>query len=414
MSVMAATRAHLALLVFAAAACGPGSYGEFRTQLVDASCHWAKRCGYVGARDRAACPVEDLLLIFHDAPSNRAVPGAIDVPASIDAGRMRYDSVHAQDCLDAIAGAPCDVPHAVRQRGLSCNAVIGANTETDRPCWGDLECTGGICVREPGCAGTCGNFASPGASCLDATDAVLSLRCDPTVGYCAPASPGEATTCQRKKGEGQPCSENRECLFGWTCRKGTCVTPIELGEGEACGGEDPCTDGSYCEPTSLLCAKQHKRGEACTDRFACMDGLACLGLVAIDPMGMPTPVTTPGVCGDWLDVGMACTALGGDPEPSITGCPSLSQTCTGGVCTAKDSPAGLGESCAATACRTGLACDGRMHCDYTRAIFGDCAYERASLCAGGLVCGGGDADMGKPATTCLPPDPLACFQPVAS
>ncbi len=412
MAALPLTRALLGLLGLACAACGPGSYVEFRAQLVDASCHWAKRCGYVGASDRAACPIEDLLASFHDSALDRSMPGAIDVAASIEAGRMRYDSVHAQECLDAISGAPCDDVHARRTRELACNAVVGANTETDSPCWTDIECTGGICVHQPGCAGSCGNYASPGAPCVDSEDAVLAMRCDPTVGYCGPANIGDPPTCQRKKGEGQACLENRECLFGWTCRTGTCVEPIEVGEGEACGGIDPCGDGLYCEPSTLRCATQHKRTEPCSSRVGCDDGLACLGLVAVDPMGVPTAAQTAGVCGDWLDVGMACTSRGGDPEPSITGCPSLSQRCDRGVCASHLTVAGPGDSCASAACDKGLACNALSRCDFTRAIFGDCRRDRAPLCELGLVCAG--ADLGPGGGTCMPPDALACFVPVAS
>src|SRR5688572_10925761 len=89
----------LLALALTAAACGPGSYGELRDELVGASCEWARRCGYVGASDRASCPVDDSLSIFHDTTMERAAPSAVDVPATIEAGRMRYDSVNADGCL---------------------------------------------------------------------------------------------------------------------------------------------------------------------------------------------------------------------------------------------------------------------------------------------------------------------------
>ncbi len=402
------------VLMVACAACGPGSYRDFRSQLTDASCTWAKRCGYVGQLDRAACPVEDLLVIFRDSESYRSAPGAIDVVASIEAGRMRYDSVRAQECLDAIADSPCDEIHAALERGLACNAVIASNTETDRPCWTDRECTGGICVSGPGCAGACGHYASPGAPCMDTDTAPLAFLCDPTIAYCGPAEPGAAPSCRGKRGEGHACAENRECLFGWTCRKSVCTEPIEVGDGEPCGGVDPCANGLYCEPSSLACARQHKRGEPCTDRQGCEDGLACLGLVPVEHNGIPTPVSTPGVCGDWLDLGMKCTSVSADPEASITGCPTISQVCTDGVCAKKVSTAGLGESCASLACRTGLACNAAQKCDYTLAIFGDCSRDRSTLCEPGLVCTGTDKELGTGKGSCLPPDVLACFLPVES
>ena len=123
-------------------------------------------------------------------------------------------------------------------------------------------------------------------------------------------------------------------------------------------------------------------------------------------------MSTPGVCGDWLDLGAPCSAVG------LAGCPASSQTCQAGVCRAIDAtlarPVGLGESCAERPCQDGLGCDERMRCGWRLASLGDCGRERAMLCEPGLVCTATGTDTFERPGQCLPPEVPACFVATSS
>jgi hypothetical protein len=391
---------HRAVLVVALSttACGPGSYRDFRDQLVGAVCDWGERCGQVDKSDRARCPLDPVLAIFHDSVADHMMPGAVDIAASIDAGRMRYDSVNAQSCLDAVSGAPCDPMLAQRKIGLGCNAVVAPHTETDRACWGDAECTGGVCARAPGCAGQCTAWANFGDPCTDADSAPAKMRCDPTVAFCGPLAQNGDPICQQKKPQGATCDDTRECFFNWTCTQGTCQDPFELGENEACGGAAPCNANTYCDPNSGTCRPHHQKGETCNTSLACEDGLACQGLV-LDDAGQ---VVENGICTPWLHAGAACA----QPSPSgISGCP-VSAPCAGGTCTASTSLASRGDDCSQRACGPALGCDMQKRCDFVAEVFGDCGGDRATLCDPMLTC------MVKGAEgNCVPPDAPMCFFP---
>ena len=273
----------------------------------------------------ARCAIDDVLRTFHDSIGDHQVPGAIDVVASIDAGRMRYDQVNAQTCLDAISSAPCEPVLATRRIALCCNAVVAPHTETDRPCWGDAECTGGVCARAPGCAGICAAYATYGDPCIDSMMAPAAMRCDPSVAYCGTPSPGADPICQQKKPEGADCSDTIECSFNWTCRLGVCTDPRELDNDAACGGTDPCNEDAYCNTTTGLCEARHALGEGCASPYGCQDNLACIGFQS-DGMGN---VVAGGVCGAWLQPGAACTQA---TPSTVSGC-TADAPCTAGACT---------------------------------------------------------------------------------
>jgi hypothetical protein len=394
----------LAVTLLALAGCGPGSYREFRDQLVGAACDRAERCGQVARGDRAHCGVDDVLRIFHDSISDHSVPGAIDVPGSIDGGRMRYDSVNAQSCLDAVSGAPCEPMLAARRIGLGCNAAVAAHTETDRPCWGDPECTGGVCARAAGCAGICAAYASYGDPCLDSMLAPAAMRCDPTVAFCAPPSPGADPICQQKKPSGSDCTDTVQCSFNWTCRLGKCTDPKELSENEACGGTDPCDDSTFCNPVTGRCEKHHRQGEACTSAYGCEDRLGCLGL-ATDGTGA---VLTAGSCTPWLLPGAACSA---PTATTISGCPDTTP-CIADACTPIEMVAARDEDCSLKSCGPGLACNAQKRCDFGSAVFGDCGGDRSTLCDPSLTCMSTSTSYDKPGV-CVPIGAPACFQPAS-
>ena len=374
----------LAVCALVATACGPGSYAEFRDQLVDASWHRAQRCGYAGRADRFACHTDDVLAVLHDSATDRAAPDALDVQAAIAAHRLGYDSVDAQRCLDAVSSAPCDPVLAARTQGQICNVVVRPRVAAGEHCASDLECEGGACLHEPSCAGTCIAYAGYGAACGDDASPSVAQRCDPTVAWCD-------GTCQPKRAKGKVCGADRECAVGYACVAGHCADPVTLEDGAACGGGDPCKRGRACNPVSRRCEKQLQRGLPCDSALACQDGLACVGLAA----------GTRGLCADWQDAGAACSATG------QSGCP-LTQACESGVCVAPAVVPYAGERCVTGPCAIGLGCNLLQVCDWLRPRGGNCGGTASTLCEPGLVCSQYGEDLGVSPGVCTPAMPVEC------
>jgi hypothetical protein len=120
-------------IVMLCAACGPSSYSDFRSQLQNAACAWAVRCGVAGAGEPAACPTEDVLSLLHDSAIDRGAPGAIDINGDHSEGRFGYDSINAQSCLDAVRSSPCDPALALSKRLIPCSVVLAAKVENGAP-----------------------------------------------------------------------------------------------------------------------------------------------------------------------------------------------------------------------------------------------------------------------------------------
>ena len=379
-----------------AVGCGPSSFDDFRNQLVDKWCTRQVRCGAIGASERVNCapPVEIL-----DAIS----PSGVDVVAALKAGRMRFVSSGAQDCLDAVNGAPCDNDVLAGRAADRCHDVVQPNLEPGKTCLGRGECVGGACVPDKtGCSGTCTAFGPPGHPC-DSSGA-LETSCDQTVQYCGVQSeapdlgapdggaPPPTRVCLRHRSEGDKCFRDEECPFGLVCLE-TCRRLPSLSKGDVCGSPGTlCTDDTYCDATSH-CVVRLGAGAPCGYSLACKDRLACVGFQPSTPM-MPA---VNGSCQAWLDVGAACTST---QVSSATGCPSdtscgdprrgppppgTSATCQSFSTTSR---AGLNQPCAsASDCTDGLACDG-TRCRFALGLGGDCSGANASLCAPALSCDG--------------------------
>lgn len=369
------------VVLLLACACGPGSYEDFRNQLVDSSCARARRCGYAGHGERASCRTDDVLALLHDAAADRAAPDALDLPASIGEGRLGYDAVNAQRCLDAVASAPCDPVLATRSQGRSCDVVVRPRAATSETCTSDLECEGGVCLHEPSCAGTCVPYASYGAPCGTGD---VAHTCDPTVAWCD-------GTCRPKQGKGKACGSDVECAVGLACIVGRCADPVALDDGALCGDGDPCRSGRSCDPGTRRCTKQLRRGMACASANACQDGLACRGLEG----------STPGTCTDWQDVGSSCSTTG------VSGCPA-SQACVGGVCMAPAPVPYTAERCVTATCAAGLGCNLLQVCDWLRPRAGTCSGAAATLCEPPLVCSKYGDDLGVGPGGCTVTDVASC------
>lgn len=369
------------VVLLLACACGPGSYEDFRNQLVDSSCTRARRCGHAGRGERQSCGTDDVLTLLHDSATDRAGADALDLPASIAEGRLGYDPVNAQRCLDAVSSAPCDAALAARSEGLVCDVVVRPRAAMGETCRSDLECEGGVCVHAPSCAGTCVPYASYGAACGTPD---LANTCDPTVAWCD-------GTCRPKRGKGQPCGSDVECVIGAVCIAGRCADPVTLDDGAMCGNGDPCRSGRYCDPATRLCNKQLQRGLACASATACQDGLVCRGLDG----------DTQGTCTDWQDVGSSCSTTG------VSGCPA-SQTCIAGVCTAPPFVPYAAERCVTATCAPGLGCNLLQVCDWLRPRAGSCSGAASTLCEPALVCSKYGDDLGVGPGVCTATDVASC------
>ncbi len=373
----------LALLVVGSGGCGPVSYDDFRGQLIAISCKRDVRCGYRGASETTTCALPDAALQMTQASTQ-------DVNAAIKAGRMTFVSSGAQDCLDAINGAPCDAAALGERTSQRCHDVIHPNLEPGKICQGPGECTGGSCVQPTfGCPGMCMAYPPPGQLC-DLSGAP-ERTCDPTVQYCGDPNPpdggvpdagsGAPTVCIRHAQDGERCQSDDQCAFGLVCL-GTCMRQPHLSRGDLCTAPGTlCDDRVYCD-SSGHCAAQKKLGEACDLAEACEDKLGCLGLT-LGPMSV---VTAAGACGPWLDVGGACT-IAPMGMSLISGCPS-DQGCTSSACTltaTATGKVGFDQPCdTSAACFDSLYCDGRS-CQLRNDEGGDCKLT-PDACIQGLTC----------------------------
>jgi hypothetical protein len=299
--------------------CGPSSYDDFRSQLANVSCDHDVRCGVVGASERASCkpPLMALTNTVPDAVVWATPDEVANVSAAIAAGRMRFVSSGAQDCLDALGNAPCDEYLYLFHLSQHCHDVVQPNLPLGGACFGDGECVGGVCVQASASgSGACVPYAAPGAAC--AANVPPSLTCDPTVQYCgladSDAGVGGNQICLRHQQAGGPCTDQSQCAFGLFCINNRCGDFVWPREGDSpCGATgDLCTDSLYCNSSST-CVALGSVGDSCEAPAACRTGLACIGLLRTGAS------PTLGTCQPWLDLGSPCTP---GPAGLVTGCPA--------------------------------------------------------------------------------------------
>ncbi len=349
--------------------CGPASFTDFRDQLVARWCDRAVRCGLIGASERASCVLP--------AATPALMMSALDIQGSIDAGRVRWNSDSAQDCLDTLSGSTCD-PGALDLRlALHCHGYVTALVPPRGACYGPGECGGGVCTLGASCPGSCQVYPAVGAPCTPGD-------CDPSVEYCG-APDGGTPKCALQKHSGDDCGGDGECSFGLLCIAAKCSAPTRTGRNQPCGAGLPiCDDGLFCNAAGT-CAPLQGSNQPCEPN-GCAMGYVCLG----------------GACQGWLDAGKSCAA-GASP----TGCPA-SQTCTAGACVANALLVGLHGNCAnGGTCAAGLQCaKPRSTCEFPVGLGGGCTDS--SACATGLGCACPPSTMTMSACS---PDKQICVDP---
>ncbi len=336
---------------------------EFMVEVVQLRCQRLQTCGFLDAAQESSC--ETFLRSF-----NLDFDG---IPAALAAGRIAYDPIAAQGCLDAWSGSDCTYAgyalpiHTTAVE--ACARVFSGNVAQGGAC-----CFGFQCQDDAAC--TAGKCAAPGPC-----------------GSCTPNDNCINNACVARPDVGQTCAQDGSirCKAGLVCiptadyLSGTCGA---LGvAGDRCFNDfqtNPCGAGLYCDFTLAqpVCALLATIGQDCGDTTACAAGLLC--------PHADTSTMTLGKCAPPIARDGACSlATSGD-----TGCKMFEQ-CNGTTC---DLDTVLGSTCSMTcdlgycdlatntckpavpeggACTPGLdsQCEQRTACD---AVTSTCSS--ASLC----------------------------------
>ncbi len=134
--------------------------------------------------------------------------------------RASYSSTASGMCVDSLKAMSCDEFKQGSQANMAaCMALIMPKVAMGGACTQPYECVTGNCEgadssTDPPTEGTCGpapTVASVGASCATA-ECVGGAYCDTAT-----------TTCQPKKGAGEACTSDSECLNSCNTTTNTCT-----------------------------------------------------------------------------------------------------------------------------------------------------------------------------------------------
>ena len=241
----------LAALAASGAACGdnlagPVAIEDYPAAVREARCRQLVRCSEI--ESVAACLATNIGITVAFEPS---------VLAAVDAGSIRYRGDQARHCVDALAGASCDITSA-DQRNLpaACNAILESPGLSGDACRLAEECRSHACdVPRCGmacCQGSCRGVDPPARAGLGepcGTGCADGLRCDPESHQCAALRP-----------RGGACDGLADCDYGLLCAQHTCETPP--GPGQPCSGG--CRDAGWtCSSTSHTCVAVGLVGATC-------------------------------------------------------------------------------------------------------------------------------------------------------
>ncbi|MCY1058663.1 hypothetical protein [Nannocystis sp. SCPEA4] len=309
----------------------PRDFAEYTALATPLRCDRVVRCGEIGASEREQC--------LHEVPRALVLLG---VARGVQAGRYRFDPALANQCLQLLRDAPCDVDHDAILPDCLGGAVPAGLRPAVAPggaCERWEECEDGICTGELGCPGVCrARTLVAGGPCDQDTLCSDDLFCDGDVcrprGDLGSACTGHWQACRR----GLVCQgyipANRNPHAYRREQPGVCEAPRRVGQPcRPVSLADDCAPGTFCDfgAAAPTCRARLPREAACTWLDACADGLRCDGLLlgdqpAANGSGMRTLVE-PGVCRPVGDRGSRC-----DPAAAATLCP-MAMTCTeAGAC----------------------------------------------------------------------------------
>lgn len=269
----------------------------------------------------------DVLQIFRageDCVANATVQAEEDLatlPNAVDAGRVKYNGVQAQKCLDEVAAAGCEF--LSEREPESCKLALQGTVEAGGECELDAECEGDqYCDVADACPGTCKALEQAGGLCRGSSDCVSGLKCNDATGRCV-APPGEGEAC---KGGEPDCSDGYFCLGDAANMPGECVSLEQAFGGKV--GDDCGTQTGLCA-TDLVCE-----------------------ITAIDPPR--------GTCGEKVGAGDTCPVAFPDACPADEYCAEINLLTLEGTCTSKPKagePCGMNLGGAAEICAPYTRCD---------------------------------------------------------
>lgn len=280
------------------------------------------------------------------------------LPHAVESGRIAYDGVTAQACLDEIAAGGCETLD--QRASTTCQAVLVGRADEDGECELNEECRAGLyCSIGDTCPGKCSPLEAAGRTCSADSQCQSGLKCGQT-GLCvAPAKRGEP--CK----QGEPdCSAGSICLgdSAATNTPGECLAVDEAfsgEEGDACNLTELCAAGFSCEissaalPFSGSCVQQVAADAPCHPALPdeCPDDQYCQ--IGDDPFE--------GTCSPRPAAGQPC---GKGIGPTADVCAAYAR-CDGGTCR-KIATAGEGctqnDTCYSGRCENG-ACVAGTNCE---------------------------------------------------
>jgi hypothetical protein len=190
------------------------------------------------------------------------------LPHAVESGRIAYDGVAAQACVDEIAAGGCTTLD--QRASATCQAVLLGTAKEDEDCELNEDCVAGLyCKLGTTCPGTCAPLEVAGRACSSGSHCQSGLKCGETQLCVAPAKAGAA--CK----QGEP-----DCAAGFIClgdsaennRPGECVAIADAftgAEGDTCSFMQLCESGLSCEisspalPLSGTCVKKKASGDGC-------------------------------------------------------------------------------------------------------------------------------------------------------
>ncbi|HEX2571055.1 MAG TPA: hypothetical protein VH877_15955 [Polyangia bacterium] len=320
------------LSALALAGCGSSnpasiSQDQFYEQLPATLCSYYVACGSIGRSEEASCRTRPATVdnIFSPLPSTLYRDG-------VAAGRLRFDGVAAQKCLDYYRAGRCYQDGDNYDDSRACRRVYRPLVADGGTCMLPTDCRSGTCNTSggPGCPGVC----APSNGCN-------RLNCSEDE-FCNQSTP----QCTPRRGPGVRCDDPTDydaCQPGLVCINGACNVPERAGG--ACGsGLGLCAAGFRCDIGASSCQATLPAGSACRRSEDCLKGLLCVS---------PTSTGTDGVCRPVLDVPSDCDpdlATAASVCPLSSYCDSTTRRCvqrlqTGASCATANCPSGMGLYC---------------------------------------------------------------------
>jgi hypothetical protein len=304
-----------------------------------ASCRGGIFSGLSGSVTAATMVYENLL----------NCPGFLEAQKS---GRLTYDAVKGQACLDALAAMSCGQLDAMNGLPDPCAGALVGNVPVGEACFlqSGLECASGAC-----------SFSGAN-SCLT------------------------GGTCDATAGLGEDCT-SLPCKNGLRCLAGLCEADLVsvVGVGGDCGDNNVsvCDDTSWCDGSSMRCVARKAATVACGETGECQAGLRCLGA----PGAM--------VCEAPLALGATCVAGEAKCAPD-TYCGAAGK-CVGFPTVGGDCTPVVGETvlCLDAWCPLQADPSSSVACQPPQAAGEFCSYNLEEAgCAAGYTCIPFDRDIG--------------------